>query len=102
MTSAIAHPLAPTLAPSLASLQPWVDAGVFGVAELHATEVITRSDPQASPLLHLGAALALWAPLHGHVCIDLGQASLMTRAEIANTDDTDDSHGPDAETTATS
>ncbi|MSY76974.1 MAG: hypothetical protein F2659_06840, partial [Actinobacteria bacterium] len=82
MTSSIARPLVPTLAPSLASLQPWVDAGVFGVAELHATEVITRSDTQATPLLHLGAALALWAPLHGHVCIDLAQASLMTRAEI--------------------
>ena len=108
MTSSIVHPLAPTLAPSLASLQPWVDAGVFGVAEIHATEVITRSDPQATPLLHLGAALALWAPLHGHVCIDLGQASLMTSAEIANTDDTHDTadthntDDPDAETTAPS
>lgn len=102
MTSSIAHPLVPTLAPSLASLQPWVDAGVFGVAELHATEVITRSDTQATPLLHLGAALALWAPLHGHVCIDLGQAALITHAEIANADDTDDSHDPDAETTSLS
>ena len=97
MTSSIAHPLVPTLAPSLASLQPWVDAGVFGVAELHATEVITRSDPQASPLLHLGAALALWAPLHGHVCIDLGQASLITHAEVSNANDSHDTDDPDAD-----
>ena len=91
MTSSITQPLVPTLAPSIASLQPWVDAGVFGVAELHATEVITRSDPQASPLVHLGAALALWAPLHGHVCIDLSQAVVMTRAELAELADDQDS-----------
>ncbi len=73
----------PTVPASLTSLQPWVDAGVFGPAELHAADVITRADTTANELVHLGAVLALWAPLHGHVCLDLQHADSLVRAELA-------------------
>ena len=79
----------PTVPASLASLQPWVDAGVFGPAELHAAEVITRADTTANALVHLGAVLALWAPLHGHVCLDLEHADSQVRSELAGGDEFD-------------
>lgn len=79
----------PTVPASLASLQPWVDAGVFGPAELHAADVITRADTTTNALVHLGAVLALWAPLHGHVCLDLAHAYSQVRAELAGDDEFD-------------
>ena len=74
----------PTLAPSLSFLRPWVDGGVFGPAELHATEVVTRADQTRDALVQLGAAFALWAPLHGHVCIALDHVESLVRSELAN------------------
>ena len=55
------------------SLAPWARVGVFGNAELRGAAVLVRADPSASDGVHLAAALALWAPLHGHACIDLAR-----------------------------
>ncbi len=112
----------PTLAPSLSSLQPWVDAGVFGPAEVHGTQVITRGSVITSgnvitsggvitsgtvitsgnviarDHIVLGAALALWAPLHGHVCIDLARVHDMVRAEVATQAVADQNGQPTADT----
>ena len=57
------------------SLAEWAAAGVFGNAELHGAAVLVRADPTAPDSVHLAAALALWAPLHGHACIDLATAA---------------------------
>ncbi len=65
------------------SLRAWVDAGVLGPAEVHGAEVITRSVPAAELLVRLGAAFALWAPLHGHSCVDLNRIAELVRAELA-------------------
>jgi exodeoxyribonuclease V alpha subunit len=63
---------------AVAGLRPWVEAGVLGSAEVHAATAIVEAVTPASvaPTGHdlelvLGAALALWAPLHGHACVDL-------------------------------
>ena len=77
----------PSVPAALASLRPWAHAGVLGAAELHATEVITRADPTSNAFVHLGAALALWAPLHGHVCIALDQVAALISAESSFADD---------------
>lgn len=83
--------MTPTIPDALASLAPWVASGVFGPAEIHATEVITRADTRPNHLVQLGAALALWAPLHGHVCVDLPQAMSMVATELAGvSDETED------------
>jgi exodeoxyribonuclease V alpha subunit len=58
---------------TVASLAPWARVGVFGNAELRGAAVLVRADPSASDGVHLAAALALWAPLHGHACIDLAR-----------------------------
>jgi exodeoxyribonuclease V alpha subunit len=79
--------LTPTVPASLQSLTPWVQAGVFATAEIHAAAVLVRGDPSANHEVALGAALALWAPLHGHVCIDLESVAEMVRAELAISDD---------------
>ena len=67
---------APTYVPAeVAPLDPYVQAGVFGATEVHAlTTYVTAarasgSDPHPDVLLAL--ALAVRAPLHGHVCADL-------------------------------
>ena len=93
----------PTLVTAVTSLGPWVHARVFGPGEVHATEVITRvelstrADASANHLVQLGAALALWAPLHGHVCVDLGRVAAMVRAELAGASDAAETTDPDAQ-----
>lgn len=59
-----------------AALAPFVAAGCFGATEVHAAVWLTRAGLGAvgrtpSALDHLAVAVALWAPLHGHVCADL-------------------------------
>ncbi|MEO7398327.1 MAG: exodeoxyribonuclease V subunit alpha [Ilumatobacteraceae bacterium] len=77
----------PTVVESISSLGAWVDAGVFGPAEVHGAEVVCRAATTQSPLVHLAAAFALWAPLHGHACFDLGLIAELVRTELAVTDD---------------
>ena len=80
-----ANVLTITIPDAVASLAPWVEAGVFGAAEVNGAEVITRTVIGGDPSLHLAAACALWAPLHGHACADLEQMSELARFELAAT-----------------
>ena len=55
---------------------PFIEAGVFSVAEIHASETIVNAVFRAlkkSPrfLDYLSVAVAVWAPANGHVCADL-------------------------------
>ncbi len=54
-----------------------------GAAELAAAQVLTRGG--ADELVRAGAVLALWAPLHGHTCVDLSSAGAVVAAEQART-----------------
>lgn len=77
----------------VASLAPFVDAGVLGRVEVHAADMLVRSDRShddfataaGAPidLVALAAALAVWAPLHGHVCIDLGNVVDVVNSDVA-------------------
>ena len=79
---------APRVPDAVSSLAEFASAGVFGNAELHGAAVLVRADPAAPDSVHLAAALALWAPLHGHACIDLGDAvDIVGHALVADTDD---------------
>ncbi len=76
----------------LACLEPWVTASVLGPAEVHATDVLTRDlgdlgdlgalDGDFAPVA-LATACALWAPGHGHVCIDLATVAALVDTERA-------------------
>jgi len=78
---------------AVGALEPFVAAGVLGPAEVHAAALMTRAGGVPGPpdtvthgLDHqvvLGAALAVWAPLHGHVCVDLTRVLEMVSREIA-------------------
>ena len=84
-------PSGPRLPDAVASLAEWALAGVFGNAELHGAAVLVRADPAAPDSVHLAAALALWAPLHGHACIDLvAAADIVDNALVAEADDGSD------------
>lgn len=55
---------------------PFIHAGVFSVAEIHAAETIVNAvfrTIRKSPkfLDYLSVAVAVWAPANGHVCADL-------------------------------
>ena len=90
------QPRRPRVPDAVESLAEWAAAGVFGTAELHAAAVLVRADPAASESVHLAAALALWAPLHGHACIDLTAASdIVGTALVADTDDGSMTDEPD-------
>lgn len=47
-------------------------AAVFGPAERHGSAVLAGGE---HPDVQLAAALALWAPVHGHTCVDLGDVA---------------------------
>ena len=77
---------------SWAALEPWIDVGVLGAFEVHAADAIVRlgtpaGEPPPSPAVVLGAALALWAPLRGHACIDLADAPAIVAASAARPSD---------------
>lgn len=55
---------------------PFIEAGVFTVAEIHAAEVIVNKVFKAAQkepdfIDYLSVAIAVWAPANGHVCADL-------------------------------
>ena len=89
---------------SWAALEPWIDIGVLGAFEVHAADAIVRlgtpaGEPPPSSAVVLGAALALWAPLRGHACIDLADAPAIVAASAARPSDgevdTDATAAPD-------
>lgn len=77
----------------VAPLAPFVDAGVFGPVEVYAADLLTRcaespatgtGDAPAISVdaVALAAALAVWAPLHGHVCVDLDNVVDVVTSEV--------------------
>ena len=71
---------------AVATLQPWVDAGVFGAAEVHlaAWVVAEMTTDGVADHLHAPVALALasavWAGLEGHTCVDLDRIADVVEA----------------------
>ena len=68
-----------------ATLQPWIDAGVLGPTEVHAAAVVADlvgPEPGVDEVV-LAVALAVWAPQHGHSCIELDDVAEIVAAEQA-------------------
>ena len=89
------HPMMLTAPPAVAALQPWIDAAVFGPTEVYAAGVVAEliePGPDAD-LVVLALALAVWAPQHGHACIELDTIADVVAAERAIAADADDA-GP--------
>ena len=90
-----------TAPPAVAALQPWIDAAVFGPTEVYAAGVVAEliePGPDAD-LVVLALALAVWAPQHGHACIELDTITDVVAAEraiAADADDADPSPGQSA------
>src|SRR5262245_31018788 len=74
------RPLA--LPATVESLAPWTEALVFGAAEAHAAAVTTRGAASADPLVQLGAAFAVRAPLHGDSCVDVSAVRATVEVEL--------------------
>ncbi len=59
----------PLLSADVATLAPFVEAGVLDTSDVHVARVIARSVHGVEPEVLLGAALAVRAPRLGHVCV---------------------------------
>ncbi len=71
-------------------LRPWNLAGIIGPAEVHGARTLTDLVDEDRPEVLLAAALALRAPQHGHVCVELATvADTTTIAEDAPVDPDD-------------
>ena len=51
---------------AVASLQPFVDVGVVGAAEVHLADWVVRATGAQDPVVVLAVAMAAWAAQHGH------------------------------------
>jgi exodeoxyribonuclease V alpha subunit len=60
------------------ALRIWNLAGILGPAEVHGARVLTGLVDDDRPEILLAAALALRAPQHGHVCVELGTVATTT------------------------
>ena len=71
--------------PRVVALQPWIDAGLLGAAEVHASAVIADlvEPADGADEVVLALALAMWAPQHGHACIDLSTIAAVAATEQA-------------------
>ncbi|MEN9646957.1 MAG: hypothetical protein RL238_3626 [Actinomycetota bacterium] len=69
--------------PAVASLEPWVEAGVFGPTEVHVADWVVRASGNAHPLVMLAVGMASWAAQHGHACADLSALAEAVAAEHA-------------------
>ena len=72
--------------------QPFIDAAVFTVTEVHAAQRITDavfSSSQTEPtfLDYLSIAIAVWAPVNGHVCADLANVQQQVKDEIGSSNE---------------
>lgn len=66
-------------------LAPYVEAEIFGPAEEHLVRTLDRLAPGVvTPEVALGAALAIRAPRHGHVCVDLASVRSELMAQAAD------------------
>ena len=71
---------------------PFVEADVFTVTEVHAAQRITDAvfkDSQIDPVFldYLSVAIAVWAPVNGHVCIDLANVQEQVRDEVGSSNE---------------
>ncbi len=57
-------------------LGPYLHAGVLSTTELHVVALLGRRVGMLDPDVLLACALAVRAPRHGHICIDLGALEL--------------------------
>jgi len=65
--------------PEVSDLEPFVNAGVFGSTEVQAVTTFVRSVSSQGEVpreVVIAAALAVRAPMHGHVCVDLSTIGL--------------------------
>ena len=63
------------------SLHRYREQGVFDGLAVHFAKTIAKLSPESDPLVLLGAALAMRAPLYGHVAVDLERVSQDIRVE---------------------
>ncbi len=61
--------------PSQPDLEPYREAGVLGPTEIQAASTIARLQPDTPNDVLLAFALAMRAPIWGHVCVDLMRAA---------------------------
>jgi exodeoxyribonuclease V alpha subunit len=70
--------------------QPFIKAEVFTATEVHAAQRITNavfstaSTTNAAFIDYLSVAIAVWAPVNGHVCIDLENVRQQVRDELGS------------------
>ncbi len=69
------------------SLQPFVDAGVLGPAEVHLAGWVVRAAGPQHPHVVLAVAVAAWAAQHGHACADLDELARVVQAQHATVGD---------------
>jgi len=79
--------------------KPFIDAGVFTVAEIHAANRIVDAvfaAAKATPtfLDRLAVAVAVWAPVNGHVCADLKNIDAQVMSEFRHVEYTDVAERP--------
>lgn len=84
------------------SLTPFVEAGVLGPTDVHAVAAFARAGEEDRHEVLLAAALAVRAPSHGHVCIDLSTIRQVVvgageSAPEVQTDDADETAAADAD-----
>lgn len=75
---------------------PFIDAKIFTVTEIHAAVRIAdvffpNENEQASFLDYLSVAVAVWAPINGHVCVNLADVAGQINDEIgSSSEDSED------------
>ncbi|RLE17787.1 MAG: hypothetical protein DRJ50_13665, partial [Actinobacteria bacterium] len=68
----------------VASLAPYVDAGVLGAAEVHLAAWAARAGGVSDDNVALAIAMAAWAARHGHACAVLGELPDVVARQLAN------------------
>lgn len=82
--------------------QPFIDAEVFTATEVHAANRITNavfattSTTDATFIDYLSVAIAVWAPVNGHVCINLEKIREQVRNELGSAREEVDQKSQDA------
>ena len=77
----------------ISEFQQFIDAGVFSPAEIHAAEKITNAcikNDEATFLDYLSIAIAVWAPVNGHVCINLENVTTQVLDELGTEKEVED------------
>ena len=82
--------------------QAFIKAEVFTATEVHAAQRITNavfsttSTTNATFIDYLSVAIAVWAPVNGHVCIDLENVRQQVRDELGSAREEFDQKSQDA------